>query len=77
MTKDERFVTARHCLQSLWKVGVAGQRQRDASVKGLVLRFKECAEEKNCTLIRYNILAAIRRVYDIVSDAKRRGTANI
>jgi hypothetical protein len=26
VTKDERFVTARHCLQSLWKVGVAGKK---------------------------------------------------
>src|SRR4051812_33099266 len=25
VTKDERFVTARHCMQSLWKVGVAGK----------------------------------------------------
>src|SRR3569832_1730016 len=24
VTRDERFVTARHCLQSLWKVGAAG-----------------------------------------------------
>ena len=27
-TKDERFVTARHCMQSLWKVGLAGRDQR-------------------------------------------------
>jgi hypothetical protein len=26
VTKDERFVTARHCLQSLWKVGVVANR---------------------------------------------------
>src|SRR5215212_364127 len=32
VTKDERFVTARHCLQSLWKVGVAGDVQRKALV---------------------------------------------
>jgi hypothetical protein len=25
VTKDERFVTARHSLQSLWKVGTAGK----------------------------------------------------
>src|SRR5258706_14927448 len=24
VTKDERFVTARHCLQALWKIGLAG-----------------------------------------------------
>jgi hypothetical protein len=28
VTKDERFVTARHCLQSLWKVGAAGPAQQ-------------------------------------------------
>src|SRR6476646_3844334 len=24
VTKDERFVTARHCLQNMWKIGLAG-----------------------------------------------------
>jgi hypothetical protein len=75
LTKDERFVTARHCLQSLWKIGVVGERQREALVKGLVLRFQECTVEKNGTLIRYDILAALRRVYDTVGDAKLRATA--
>ena len=27
-TRDERFVTARHCLQAIWKVGVAGEKQQ-------------------------------------------------
>ena len=35
VTKDERFVTARHCLQSLWKVGVAGAPQCKALLRGL------------------------------------------
>src|SRR6476660_2906327 len=55
LTKDERFVTARHCLLSLWKVAVVGARQRKAVVDGLARRFKECTAEKNCTLIRYDI----------------------
>jgi hypothetical protein len=75
VTKDERFVTARHCLQSLWKVAVIGERQRQAAVSGLVQRFKECAGEKNCTLIRYDILAVLRRVYDAAGDARLRSTA--
>ena len=25
VTKDERFVTARHCMQALWKIGVVGK----------------------------------------------------
>ncbi|HEX5433213.1 MAG TPA: hypothetical protein VFY05_03160, partial [Candidatus Angelobacter sp.] len=75
VTKDERFVTARHCLQSLWKVGVAGESQRKALVAGLVVRFRECASEKNCTLIRYDILECLRRIYNVVADESLRTTA--
>jgi hypothetical protein len=75
VTKDERFVTARHCMQSLWKVGIAGETQRKALVKGLVKRFKECATEKNCTLIRYDILQSLRRVFDTVPDESLPTTA--
>jgi hypothetical protein len=46
VTKDERFVTARHCLQSLWKVGVARKELQKIVVDGLAGRFKECAAEK-------------------------------
>src|SRR5258705_11535496 len=40
VTKDERFVTARHCLQSLWKVAVAGQAPGALGVKGRGARFE-------------------------------------
>ena len=76
VTKDEHFVTSRHCLQSLWKVGVAGEPQRTARLKGLAVRFEECASEKNCTLIRYDILVVLRRVYDIAGDEKIRAMAD-
>jgi hypothetical protein len=68
VTKDERFVTARHCLQSLWKVGVAGKPQQQKYVEGLANRFKECASEKNCTLIRSDIIQSLKNVYDEVKD---------
>jgi hypothetical protein len=68
VTKDERFVTARHCLQSLWKVGVAGKDQQKIWMDGLSGRFNECITEKNCTLIRYDILQSFRNVYDVVRD---------
>ena len=75
LTKDERFVTARHCLLSLWNVAVVGARQRKAVVDGLARRFRECTAEKNCTLIRYDIQCTLRRVYDFQSDPKLRATA--
>ena len=75
VTKDERFVTARHCLQSLWKIGVAGKKQQQMYLEGLERRFRECITEKNCTLIRYDILQSMRNVYDTVKDEKIRAKA--
>jgi hypothetical protein len=68
VTKDERFVTARHCLQSLWKVGVAGKKQLKTYMDGLEKRFRECIKEKNGTMIRYDILVSMRNVYNEVKD---------
>lgn len=68
VTRDERFVTARHCMQALWKVGVAGKAQQQLLVDGLESRFIECAAEKNTTLIRYDIIQSLRNVYDVVND---------
>ena len=70
VTKDERFVTARHCMQALWKVGVAGTKQQKVYMEGLERRFNECITEKNCTLIRYDVIQSMRNVYDAVKDEK-------
>ena len=75
VTKDERFVTARHCMQSLWKVGMAGKKQQKVYVEGLEYRFRECRTEKNCTLIRYDILQSMRNVYDAIKDENIRAKA--
>lgn len=72
VTKDEMFVTARHCLQSLWKVGVAGKKQQEVYMEGLEHRFHECLSEKNWSLIRFDILQSMRSVYDAVMDEKIR-----
>jgi len=72
VTKDERFVTARHCMQALWKVGAAGKKQQKIYMDGLERRFKECVTEKNCTLIRYDIIQSLRNVYDAMKDEKIR-----
>jgi hypothetical protein len=68
VTRDERFVTARHCLQSLWKVGVAGDGQRARLTALLENRFRECATEKNCTLIRFDIIQSLRFVWEESGD---------
>jgi hypothetical protein len=68
VTKDERFVTARHTMQNLWKVGVISKKHQKLYMDGLEKRFKECIKEKNCTLIRYDILVSMRNVYNEVKD---------
>ena len=75
VTKDERFVTARHCMQSLWKIGVVGKPQQQTYMVGLESRFHECAAEKNCTMIRDDILQSMRNVYDAVKDESIREKA--
>ena len=51
-------------------VGAARKEQQKILVDGLEGRFKECATEKNCTLIRYDIIQSLRNVYDAVKDEK-------
>lgn len=75
VTRDPRFVTARHCMQSLWKVGAAGIKQQERLVVALEGRFQECKTEKNCTLIRYDIIQSLRKLYDAVPDEKVKAKA--
>jgi hypothetical protein len=75
LTKDSRFVTARHCLQALWKVGAAGEAQRAAYQPGMVRRFVECGTEKNWSLIRFDVLQSMRNVYVATGDDSIRMTA--
>jgi hypothetical protein len=70
VTKDERFVTARHCLQSIWRVGASSKKMQKTVVDALADRFKNCVTEKNCTLIRYDIIQGLRNLYDEVKDEK-------
>jgi len=75
VTRDERFVTARHSLQAIWKVALAGQQHQQLVVDRLASRFRECVTEKNGTLIRYDITEDLRKIYDVVQDETIRETA--
>lgn len=69
LTKDEKFVTARHTLQSIWKVGVE-TKMRKTVVEALAKWFEACITQKNWTLIRYDIIQDLRNLYDGVKDEK-------
>jgi hypothetical protein len=70
VTKDEKFVTARHCLQSIWRVGLGGKNAQKMVVDGLEKRYYECSAEKNCTLIRYDILVGLRNLYEATTSGE-------
>jgi hypothetical protein len=67
VTGDEKFVTARHTLQSIWKVGREKKMQKMV-VDALANWFKNSITHKNCTLIRYDIIQDLRNLYDAVKD---------
>ena len=68
VTGDEKFVTARHVLQSVWKFGLSGRDVRKALLEALDARYRDCAGEKNATLIRFDIVSGLRALFDRTDD---------
>lgn len=75
MTYDEKFVTARHTLQSIWKIGLAGNEEKEMVLEYMTDRFHHCTDEKNYTLIRSDILQNMRNLYNILEDETIKLTA--
>ncbi|WP_242057246.1 hypothetical protein [Pseudalkalibacillus hwajinpoensis] len=75
VTNDKKFVTARHSLQSIWKVAIAGKPQMDMVMEYMVNRFKNGTDEKNFTLIRNDILQNMKNIYDYYNDEAIKHTA--
>ncbi|QHA91325.1 hypothetical protein [Bacillus sp. N1-1] len=68
VTKDPKFVTARHSFQSIWRVGLAGEEQKVIVMGHLITRFEQCYQEKNGTLIRSDILQSLHSLYEEVKE---------
>lgn len=75
VTRDEKFVTARHAMQSLWKIAIVDKNLQNIVTERLVTRFEHGMEEKNGTLIRYDIIQVFRRIYDRIQDFEVRNIA--
>ncbi|SDJ37199.1 hypothetical protein [Salimicrobium halophilum] len=68
VTKDEKFVTARHSLQAIWRVALGGEKQKNLVTGYLIERFYTAEEEKNGTLLREDILKGLRALYERDED---------
>lgn len=75
VTHDERFVTARHSLQALWKIGAVSPEHRRLLTERLAERFREAEAEKNDTLVRYGIVEGLHKLYDVSQDEQLREAA--
>lgn len=70
VTYDPKFVTARHTLQNIWKIGLSGPEQKKMVITHLVDRFRKCSDEKNYTLIRYDVIVGLKKMYNELKDEK-------
>ncbi len=61
-TKDEKFITSRQCIQSVWKIAVYQPMVRDEVVHHLTNRFNECANEKHANLLRLDMIQSLRKI---------------
>jgi len=68
VTEDDKFVTARHVIRSLWKVGLPSE-LRPFLLDGVAKKFASCANHKNHTLIRYDLLEGLGKLLDATVDA--------
>jgi hypothetical protein len=75
VTRDARFVTARHALQAIWKVALVGPQHQQLVVNRLADRFRSCVAEKNSRLIRYDMIVCLRKISDALGNAAIRETA--
>lgn len=76
VTYDEKTVTARHSLQAIWKVGLAGPLQREWIIQYFTERFAACESEKHPTMIRGDLLEGLRKLYDASGDEQLCETAH-
>ena len=67
-TKDEKFITSRICIQSIWKVAATSNQAREIIIDHLEKRFEECVQEKHYNLIRQDIIQSMRLLYDHQKD---------
>lgn len=75
VTRDPKFVTARHSLRALWRVGAVSLEHQRLLVERLAERFREATAEKNGTLVRYDIVEGLRKLYDVTRDEQLRDAA--
>ena len=67
LTDDEKFVTARQCIQGIWKIGAADGELRKRVIDHLRERYDD-VNGKHYNLVRLDILQSLRMLHDEAPD---------
>ncbi len=67
-TGDEKFITSRQCIQSVWKIALTNNSAKGVILDHLVKQFEECTAEKHYNLIRQDIIGSMRMISDHTGD---------
>ncbi len=67
---DEKFITSRQTLQSLWKPAYFEPDLREKIVNHLIMRFGECESENHANLLRQDILQSLFTLADLTHDVE-------
>lgn len=68
LMRDEKFVTARQCIQSIWKLAAGDGELKAPVVSQLEKRFKEAEKEKHHNLIRQDVIQSLGKVSAATAD---------
>lgn len=75
VTHDKMFVTARHTIQAMWKIGLGSPKARKALLSAYATRFEDSVADKQCKMIRSDISIGLRRLFDESGDVTVKKTA--
>lgn len=67
-TRDEKFITSRQCIQSIWKIAAANEQTTEIILDHLEKQFEDCAGEKHYNLLRQDIIQSMRLLYECKKD---------
>jgi hypothetical protein len=70
ITFDEKFVTARHCLLSIYRIALVDNENENMVIEFYVERYKEAELEKNRTLVRSDIIECLGKIYENTKNLK-------
>lgn len=63
LTCDSRFVTARHVIQSLWRIGLGGELHRKLLLTVVRRRWSLTMAEKNSNLVQSDLIGVLGTLY--------------